>query len=94
MKELEVEVEHQIEKEKFDEQIREANERMMQATEEKMQKQWEQKKRRVALFMDPRSVRLREGLSLQGPHIPSTIPPTSKNFTQSLSQKSLLFGLN
>ncbi len=38
MKELEVEVENQIEKEKFDEQIREANERMMQATEEKMKK--------------------------------------------------------
>lgn len=38
MKELELEVEHQIEKERFDEQMKEANERMLQATENKMKK--------------------------------------------------------
>jgi hypothetical protein len=36
MKELEVEVEHQIEKERFDEQLKDANEKMMQARELKM----------------------------------------------------------
>lgn len=48
---------------------------MLQAQELKMQKQWAEKKKKVAYFIDPRSVRLREGLSLQGPHITSTIPP-------------------
>lgn len=75
MKELEVEVEQQIQKERFDEQLKDANEKMMQARELKMQKQWEQKKRKVGYYIDPRSVRLREGISLQGPDIPSTIPP-------------------
>jgi hypothetical protein len=38
MKELEVEAEHQIEKERFDEHLKDANEKMMQARELNMQK--------------------------------------------------------
>ena len=36
MKELEEEVEHQIEKERFDEQLKDANEKLMQAREQQM----------------------------------------------------------